>query len=200
MPSCAAPVSSGLHLVPAEPALAGAEIELVSFERREHRLAEALHPILARAAHPDIVLIDCPPSLGLLTLNAMVAAHAVLVPLQCEFLALEGLSHITTTIDRVRKSLNRALALHGIVLTCSIGVTIYRNSWRRMCADFSAIKSTRPSFRAMFACPKHPVTANPSSTMTRNPMAPAAYLRLAEEFLTREPLQSALRPLSGTTP
>jgi chromosome partitioning protein len=103
-----------LDIVPASVDLSGAELELVDLERREFRLREAF------ARLPDYyeyVLIDCPPALGLLTLNAMVAADAVLVPLQCEFLALEGLSQLTRTIERVRKVLNPKLELHGIVLT-----------------------------------------------------------------------------------
>jgi len=106
-----------LTLIPAETGLAGAEIELVNLDRREFRLSDALAVIAARADAPAMIIIDCPPSLGLLTLNALVAADAVLVPLQCEFLALEGLSQITGTIDLVRKSLNQRLLLHGIVLT-----------------------------------------------------------------------------------
>jgi chromosome partitioning protein len=106
-----------LSLIPAEAGLAGAEIELVALNRREFRLADALAPLRSRTNAPAFILIDCPPSLGLLTLNALVAANAVLVPLQCEFLALEGLSQITGTIELVRKSLNPKLRLHGIVLT-----------------------------------------------------------------------------------
>jgi chromosome partitioning protein len=104
----------GLQLVPASVELAGAEIELVDTPRREHRLRDALEKL--RVVY-DYVFIDCPPSLGLLTLNALVAAHAVLVPLQCEFYALEGLSHLVRTIDRVKKQLNPALDIHGVVLT-----------------------------------------------------------------------------------
>ncbi len=102
-----------LSIVPADGDLAGAEIELAPEPRREWRLADAL------ARHPaaTTILIDCPPSLGLLTLNALVAADAVLVPLQCEFFALEGISQLVQTIERVRRNLNPRLALQGIVLT-----------------------------------------------------------------------------------
>ena len=102
-----------LSLVPSDPQLAGAEIELVHDENRAFRLREAL----AAAPPGTTVLIDCPPSLGLLTVNGLVAADAVLVPLQCEFFALEGISQLVQTIDRVKRNLNPALELQGIVLT-----------------------------------------------------------------------------------
>jgi chromosome partitioning protein len=103
-----------LAVVAASVDLSGAEIELVAAERREYRLREALS---GQALDFDYVLIDCPPSLGLLTLNALVAAHAVLVPLQCEFYALEGLSHLVRTIERVKRNLNPTLEIQGVVLT-----------------------------------------------------------------------------------
>jgi chromosome partitioning protein len=104
----------GLHIVPATSDLLGAEIELIDLEHREFRLRDAIADAISRY---DYILIDCPPALGLLTLNAMVAADRVLVPLQCEFLALEGLSQLVRTIERVQKALNPALGIQGIVLT-----------------------------------------------------------------------------------
>ncbi len=106
-----------LAILPADPDLAGAEIELVSLDRREHRLAEALGAGAEAIAGYDYIFFDCPPSLGLITLNALVAADAVLVPLQTEFFALEGISQITRTIDRVRRAFNPRLTLEGIILT-----------------------------------------------------------------------------------
>jgi chromosome partitioning protein len=103
-----------LSVVPASVDLSGAEIELVSAEQREYRLRMAL---TRQPLDFDYVLIDCPPSLGLLTLNAMVAAQAVLVPLQCEFYALEGLSNLVRTIERVKRHLNPRLEIQGVVLT-----------------------------------------------------------------------------------
>ncbi len=103
----------GLSLLPADPELAGAEIELVMRDARETRLRDSLRTLRGYA----FILIDCPPSLGLLTLNGLVAADAVLVPLQCEFFALEGISQLVRTIERVRGSLNPRLRLQGIVLT-----------------------------------------------------------------------------------
>jgi chromosome partitioning protein len=104
----------GLYVVPSTRELSGAEIELINIERRERRLAEAVN---ALEGDWDYVLIDCPPSLGLLTLNALVAADAVFVPLQCEFFALEGLSHLLRTVERVRQSLNPQLEIQGVLLT-----------------------------------------------------------------------------------
>ena len=103
-----------LFIVSASVDLSGAEVELVEMDRREFRLRDALS---VAALDYDYVLIDCPPSLGLLTLNALVAADAVLVPLQCEFYALEGLSHLIRTIERVKRHLNPGLEIQGIVLT-----------------------------------------------------------------------------------
>lgn len=103
----------GLDVVPASMHLSGAEIELVGMTRREYRLSEAFKS----TSKYDYILIDCPPALGLLTLNALVAADSVIVPLQCEFYALEGLSHLIRTIELVRKSLNPKLEIQGIVLT-----------------------------------------------------------------------------------
>ena len=103
-----------LDLVPSDVTLAGAEIELVGMARREHRLAYALDGI--EDAY-DYVLIDCPPSLGLLTVNAMVAAGALLIPIQCEFYALQGLGLLTLTISLLRRELNPGLSFAGIVMT-----------------------------------------------------------------------------------
>lgn len=103
-----------LHIIPATIQLAGAEIELVSVVSREILLKNALAPIKEQY---DFIFIDCPPSLGLLTLNALTAADAVLIPVQCEYYALEGLSQLLNTIRLVQKHLNTSLKLDGVVLT-----------------------------------------------------------------------------------
>jgi chromosome partitioning protein len=103
-----------IALVPSSPGLSGAEVELVSAENRERRLAEALAPV---RGHFDLILIDCPPSLGLLTLNALVASGHVIIPVQCEYMALEGLSRLIETLERVRQGLGADLEILGIVLT-----------------------------------------------------------------------------------
>ena len=104
-----------LDLVPSTIALAGAEIELVGLARREMRLRYALEALDGHS--DDYLLLDCPPSLGLLTVNAVVAAHSLLVPIQCEYYALEGLGLITHTLDLLRRELNPALVVEGVVLT-----------------------------------------------------------------------------------
>jgi chromosome partitioning protein len=108
----------GLSVMPASVSLAGAEIELIDLERREHRLADVLAAEGNDArSRWDTILVDCPPSLGLVTLNALVAVDAVLVALQAEFLALEGIGALANTIDRITKRLNQKLHIAGIVLT-----------------------------------------------------------------------------------
>jgi chromosome partitioning protein len=104
----------GLDVVPSTIHLSGAEVELVSIMARESRLKEALEPVLGQY---DYIFIDCPPSLGLLTINAFMAAQYVLVPLQCEFFAMEGLSQLFQTIELVKKNLNPDLEFMGILLT-----------------------------------------------------------------------------------
>lgn len=103
-----------MQLVPADRNLTGAEIELVTLERREERLRILLNAVRDEY---DYILIDCPPSLGLLTLNALVAANAVLIPLHCEYFALEGLADLVGTIRRVRAAFNPSLDIEGVLLT-----------------------------------------------------------------------------------
>jgi chromosome partitioning protein len=106
--------SCNCHIVPANRELAGAEVELVSLEGREHKLQ---HAIEAVADEYDFILIDCPPALSLLTVNALAAAHAVMIPMQCEYYALEGLSDLVSTIRRIRAHLNPRLEIDGLLRT-----------------------------------------------------------------------------------
>jgi chromosome partitioning protein len=105
---------AGLYLVPATPDLAGAEVELVPAMAREFRLQRALSTV---APDYDVVIVDCPPAFGLLTLNALAAATDVLIPVQCEYLALEGLTQLSRTIDAVKQNLNPGLRIGGLLLT-----------------------------------------------------------------------------------
>jgi len=107
-------VVEGLDIIPATPDLVGAEVELVNEFSREARLAKAIAPVLDKYR---FIFLDCPPSLGLLTVNALTAAHSILVPLQCEYFAMEGLGRLLETVDRVREHLNPGIAMEGIVLT-----------------------------------------------------------------------------------
>jgi chromosome partitioning protein len=175
-----------LFILPADPNLAGAEIELVGLEDRERRLAIALADARAALADFDYVFFDCPPSLGLITLNALVAADGVLVPLQTEFFALEGISQITRTIERVRRSLNSRLRLDGIVLT----MMDRRNNLSELVAS-----DVRGFFKDKVyetAIPRNVrVSEAPSHGLPvllydfRSPGA-QAYVKLAAEFLKRE--------------
>jgi len=108
------PTEGGYDLVPANSDLAGAEVELISIDRRERRLRGAIETVSGRY---DYILIDCPPSLNLLTINALVASQAVLIPMQCEYYALEGLSSLVATVQRIRESLNPRLEIGGLLRT-----------------------------------------------------------------------------------
>ena len=110
------PTEFGLSLLPADQNLVATNLDLVDQEERELRLKTALKPI---EDEYDFILIDCPPALDLLTLNALVASNSVLVPIQCEFFALEGISQLMDTVDRTKKSFNPELEVEGVLLTCT---------------------------------------------------------------------------------
>ncbi len=122
----------GLDVMPATPDLAGAEVELVDLSEREHRMRHALAQI---SGSYDYVLIDCPPSLGLITINMLVAADSVLIPLQCEYFALEGITHLLKTIEIVQQGLNPQLRVEGVLLTMFDGRL---NLSRQVAADARA--------------------------------------------------------------
>jgi chromosome partitioning protein len=111
----------GVELLPATAELTGAEVELLEADRPNARLREVLGPVQARYGY---VLLDCPPSMGLLTLNALVAADAVIVPVQCEYLALEGLARLMATLQRVRDQSNPRLRVFGLLMTMYDGRTL----------------------------------------------------------------------------
>ncbi len=180
---------ANLTIIPAEADLAGAEIELVGVQRREYRLRDAL-PLSRSAA--DIVLIDCPPSLGLLTLNGLVAATSILVPLQCEFFALEGLSQLAQTIDRVRVTLNPNASIEGIVLT----MFDRRNNLSELVAADArsffgdrVYHTTIPRSVRVSEAPSH---GQPVILYDPKSAGAQAYSRLAREFQSRFALTSQL--------
>ena len=169
----------GLMLVPATPALAGAEVELVPMMAREFRLKRALDAV--RGAY-DYVLIDCPPSLGLLTVNALAAADEVIVPVQCEYLALEGLGQLTATLELVRRNLNSSLKLRGLLLTMFDG----RTNLSQQVADevrkhFSnTFKTVIPRSVRLSEAPSHGLPISKYDPASR---ASRAYDDLAEEVI-----------------
>jgi chromosome partitioning protein len=171
-----------LHIAPAGADLVGAEIELVDVEEREHRLAHALEPV---AALYDFVFVDCPPSLGLLTLNALTAADAVLVPLQAEYYALEGLARLTQTVSRVRQSLNPRLELEGIVLTMfDRRANLARQVSEEVRAHFGerVYETVIPRNVRLSEAPSH---GKPILLYDVRSAGAVSYLRLAEELLKR---------------
>jgi len=114
------PKQPNLTVSPSDIRLAGAELELANLERREYRMRAALESV---RGHFDYLIIDCPPSLGLLTINALTAAQSILIPIQCEYYALEGVSALMNTVQRVKKGLNPALEIEGVLLTMLDGRT-----------------------------------------------------------------------------
>ena len=176
---------ANLAIVAAETDLAGAEIELVGRERREFKLREALRPE-GRSLGYDFILIDCPPSLGLLTLNGLVAADSVLVPLQCEFFALEGLSQLTRTIALVKQNLNASLHLNGIVLT----MYDRRNNLSDLVADDArsffgdkVFETVIPRNVRISEAPSH---GKPVILYDHRSPGAQAYIKLAAEVLRRQ--------------
>ena len=196
--------AKGVDVVPSAIALAGAEVELAGADARERRLHRMVRSV---AFDYDVVLIDCPPSLGLLTVNALTAADEVLIPLQCEYYALEGLTQLLATIDLVRDHLNPTLALNGVVLTMAdgrtnlsaeVGVEVRRHLGSRV-YDTVVPRSVRLS-----EAPSHGVPISAYAPSSRGALA---YAALADEFRERlglggtaptAPLRSGIEPSPGT--
>jgi chromosome partitioning protein len=174
-----------LDLIPATADLSGAEIELVEFEARTHQLASALDA--APADRWDIALFDCPPSLGLLTLNAMVAANSLLVPLQCEFFALEGLSQLLQTVERIRGRFNPQLTILGIVLTMydrRNRLTDQVGDDVRACLGKTVFETVIPRNVRLSEAPSHGL---PALIYDHRCSGSEAYMALASELIGRLP-------------
>jgi chromosome partitioning protein len=172
---------SGLSLLPANPDLAGAEIEMVNIEEREKLLRNFLKGLEAEF---DIIFLDCPPALGILTVNALVAARSVLIPVQCEYYAMEGLSRLMGSIERIQQSLNPGLTIEGIVLTMYDA----RNTLARQVADqvrghFKELvyQTTIPRNVTLAEAPSY---GRPVLLYNMASAGAQAYLSLAKEFLT----------------
>jgi chromosome partitioning protein len=174
----------GLSLVPADRNLTGAEIELVGFEGRESLLRALVRPIRERF---DYIFIDCPPSLGLLTLNALVAADAVLIPLHCEYFALEGLAELIATLRRIRAALNPDLDIEGVLLTMYDERTNLGQQVAHEIREFFREKvfhTVIPRNVRLGEAPSHGMPVIMYDVKSRGA---EAYLALAREFLARHP-------------
>ena len=182
-----------LALAPSSISLAGAELELVPLEGRERRLRRAIEPLMTRF---ELVLVDCPPSLGLLTVNALTAADAVLIPVQCEYYALEGLTQLIATIHLVRDHLNPALELEGALLTMADGRTNLSADVaievRRHLGD-AVYKTVIPRNVRLSEAPSHGL---PIALYSHDSKGAEAYAQFAAEFRARI---AARRPARGVT-
>jgi chromosome partitioning protein len=185
---------NNLSLVPADRNLTGAEVELVSLPNREHRLRTFLTPFRDRY---DYIFIDTPPSLGLLTLNALVAADAVVIPLNCEYFALEGLADLVATLRRVRGAFNPSLDIAGVLMTMYDDRT---NLGQQVARDIRAFFEDRvfatviPRNIRLGEAPSHGMPAILYDVKSRGA---EAYLALAREFLTRAAAPTRTEPHHG---
>ncbi|MDW2995076.1 MAG: AAA family ATPase [Alphaproteobacteria bacterium] len=172
----------GMHILPSSQALAGADIDLLDMENREFRLRDALAPIMQ---HYDYILLDCPPALGYLTINALTAADSVIVPLQCEFFALEGIQQLTDTIAIVKEKWNPKLEILGVLLTMydrRYGVThAIDNDVRETFGDL-VFKTVVPRNVRVSEAPSH---GKPALFYDFNSTGAQAYLRVATEVIQR---------------
>jgi len=175
-----------LSLVPATRDLAGAEIELISLADRNRRLRAFLEPARNRFR---FILIDCPPSLGLLTLNALVAADSVLIPLHCEYFALEGLADLLATLRRVRAVLNPSLDIEGVVLTMNDERTNLGQQVARDVREFFKDKVYRTVIPRNIRLAEAPSHGVPAMTYDAKSRGAEAYAALARELLERNQLE-----------
>jgi chromosome partitioning protein len=175
----------GLDLIPATVDLSGAEIELIEMEERTHRLDRALEG--AADARWDVCLIDCPPSLGLLTVNALIAANSILVPLQTEFFALEGLSQLLQTVERIRARFNPELSILGVALTMydrRNNLSAQVSDDARACLGKVVFDTVIPRNVRLSEAPSHGV---PALIYDHRCPGSEAYMALARELIDRLP-------------
>lgn len=172
-----------LKVVPANPDLSGAEVELVTELGRESKLKNAISPIKARF---DYIIIDCPPSLGLLTINAMTAADEYLIPLQCEYFALEGMSQLLKTVELIKQAINPSLEINGVVLTMYDS----RNSLCHQVSEEAKAHMGKKIYDTVIPrtvrLSEAPSFGKPSLLYDIKGKGTQAYLDLAKEFLVRE--------------
>jgi chromosome partitioning protein len=184
-----------LFLIPADRNLTGAEIELVSLAARERRLQRVLEPLREQF---DYLVIDCPPSLGLLTLNALVAADAVLIPLHCEYFALEGLADLVSTMRRVRGALNPALDIEGVLLTmCDERTNLGQQVARDVRSFFKdkVFRTVIPRNVRLAEAPSHGIPAVLYDVKSRGA---EAYVALAHEMVSRQQAAGSRQRAAGS--
>lgn len=193
----------GLFIVPATVDLSGAELELADLDRRTHRLKDAINrhlaardepiddnspyaPLFGAGVLPNYVLIDCPPSLSLLTVNALTAAHSILVPLQCEFFALEGLTQLLKTIRRIQGTLNPDLDLQGVVLTMFDRRNSLSDQVAKDVRAYLGDKVYRTIVPRNVRLSEAPSHGKPALVYDHRCAGSQAYMRLASEVIQRE--------------
>ena len=177
-----------LFLIPADRNLTGAEIEIVPMLERERRLQRQLDPLRARF---EFIFIDCPPSLGLLTLNALVAADAVLIPLHCEYFALEGLADLVGTMRRIRGGLNPTLDIEGVLLTMYDDRTNLGQLVARDVRDFFKEKVFNTIIPRNVRLGEAPSHGTPGVLYDTKSRGAAAYIALAKEMISRHAAHAA---------
>jgi len=190
LPTCL----EGLFLIPSDRDLAGADIELIARETREFWLRDLLAPL--RASWQFIVL-DCPPALNLLTVNALVAADSILIPMQCEYLALEGVSALLDTVERIRATLNPGLEIEGILLTMfDDRTTLARQVAEELRGHFSAkvFETVIPRNVRLAEAPSH---GQPALLYDVRSRGAEAYIRLAKELMARESLERYIETMNA---
>lgn len=171
-----------LKVIPARPDLAGAEVELVSHDNREKKLMSALNGVRQNF---DFVVIDCPPSLGLLTLNALTLSQSVLIPMQCEYFALQGLSHLLKTLKGIKNSLNPELSVEGILLTMYDGRTLLASQVRDQIAKYFQdylLETIIPRNVRLSEAPSH---GKPVALYANRCKGAESYEELAREIVSR---------------
>ena len=172
----------GFDILPANRELAGAEVELIEIEGREHRLREALAPVLDDY---DFILMDCPPALNMLTVNGLVAAQAVMIPMQCEYYALEGLTDLVATLKRVRANLNSKLEIEGLLRTLFDSRSTLTQQVSGELVEHFGAKVYQTIIPRNVRLAEAPSYGKPVIAFDRSSKGAQAYLALAQEMLER---------------
>ena len=183
-----------LSLVPSNRDLAGAEIELVAMHRREYKLRKALAPL---ADDHDVILLDCPPSLGLLTINALCAADGAVIPMQCEYFALEGITDLLATLKRVKSFLHPGIEISGVVLAMYDDRTNLAQSVEEEIRKYFRDRVYKTVIPRNVRLAEAPSFGKPALLYDIKSKGAQAYLQLAKEFAQHEKLQASQRSRQG---